>query len=51
MGYILVGAVFFALALSILSDENEKPRNKENSKSEDEWMVIEEYLASEDEDE
>lgn len=51
MGYVLAGAVIFALALSILSDENEKPRNEEISKSEDEWRLLEEYLASEDEDE
>lgn len=51
MGYILVGAVFFALALSILNDENEKTRNKENTKSEDEWRLLEEYLAIKDEDE
>ena len=51
MGYVLAGAVIFALALSILSDENEKPRNNEDLKTEDEWRLIEEYLASEDEDE
>ena len=51
MGYVLAGAVIFALALSILSDGNEKPRKRENSKSEDEWKLVEEYLASEDEDE
>ena len=51
MGYVLAGAVMFALALSILSDGNEKPRKKQNSKSEDEWRLLEEYLASEDEDE
>ena len=36
MGYVLAGAVMFALALSILSDGDEKPRNRENSQSEDE---------------
>lgn len=51
MGYVLAGAVIFALSLSILSDGNEKPRNKEKSKSEDEWRLLEEYMASEDEDE
>ena len=51
MGYVLAGAVIFALALSISSDRNEKNRKRENSKSEDEWRLLEEYLASEDEDE
>ena len=50
MGYVLAGAVIFALALSILSDGDEKPRKRGNLKSEDEWRLIEEYLASEDED-
>lgn len=50
MGYILAGTVLFALALSILSDGNEKTRNKKNSKPEDEWRLLEEYLSSEDED-
>lgn len=50
MGYVLAGAVIFALALSILSDENEKPQKRQNLKSDDEWDILEEYLSSEDED-
>ena len=50
MGYVLAGAVIFALALSILSDGNEKTRKRENLKSGDEWDILEEYLSSEDED-
>jgi len=51
MGYILAGAVIFALVLSILSDDDEKAQDRENSKSKDEWRLLEEYLSSEDEDE
>ena len=50
MVYILVGAVIFALALSILSDKTEKCRNKPKSQPRDEWKMLEEYLSSEDED-
>ena len=51
MGYILACAVLVAITMSIASEKVEKPRKRQNSKPEDEWRLLEEYLASEDEDE